>query len=173
MGFETPVDVHSRDPYRYDVRDIRTVCSAAFSLQEILYHNIAPIQAVMFERGVFEECGGLDEGMDVLEDWDMWIRFAAKNPFLFVPKTTSVYRVPANRTTNKERQKQLDAALDTVRSRYSHLETGNSSGSLKNAMLKTRSNTGMKGFVYRVIRKGYRTLRAAKMMIRRRMGRTI
>ena len=169
MGFETPIEVHSREPYRYTIHDIRTTCSAAFDLQEILYHNIAPIQAVMFEKCVFETCGGLDETMDVLEDWDMWIRYALQYPFLFVPKTTSVYRVPADPDTNERRRKELDGALQTVRERYKNVHCEGKETSFKVKVLSRRTNS----IVFRCVRKAYHLMNSAKRRVRRRLGKTM
>lgn len=173
MGFETPIEVQSREPYRYDIKDIRTTCSAAFDLQELLYHNIAPIQAVMFEKSIFIECGGLDETLDVLEDMDMWIRYGIHTPFLFVPKTTSVYRVPANRKSNLRREHELDAALDEVRGRYAYMVKHETKMSIKGRILRDRTNSGVKGGVYRCIRGVYRTARRIKERVKKCSGRTI
>lgn len=169
MGFETLIEVHSKEPYSYTIRDIRTTCSAEFDLQELLYHNIAPIQAVMFERHVFKTCGGLDETLDVLEDWDMWIRYAIRYPFLFVPKTTSVYRVPADRDVNERRRNELDRVLQTVRERYKDVHCEVKEASFKVKLLSRRTNNIM----FRCMRKGYHLMNKAKRCIRRRIGKTL
>lgn len=172
MGFETPIEVQSREPYRYVVKDIKTTFSADFDLQELLCHNIAPIQAVMFEKSIFEECGGLDEKLNMLEDMDMWIRYGIHAPFLFVPKTTSAYRVPANVKENSQRERELDAALDEVRGRYAHMLMCDTKVSIKKRILRGRTNSGIKGLAYRCIRGAHRMIRMVKQKIKKRYGKT-
>ena len=60
----------------------------------LCYMNYFPIQSVMFERSLYEECGGFDTNSEMLEDWDFWLRMALKADFLFVPEITSVYYTP-------------------------------------------------------------------------------
>ena len=80
-----------------------------FSRIRLLEINLFPIQAVMFERNIYEKYGGMDEELDNLEDWEMWQRYSAENTYLYVPKTTSLYRVPAKQENYKERQEELDS----------------------------------------------------------------
>lgn len=42
------------------------------------------------------EIGGFDESLPPAEDWDMWLRLAAKYPFVGVPFTQVLYRVSTN-----------------------------------------------------------------------------
>ena len=72
----------------------------------------------MFEKSLFEEYGGLDETLDALEDWDLWVRYSLHTDFLCIPKTTSIYRVPGNQEIDKKRQKDLDDALLIVREKH-------------------------------------------------------
>ena len=72
----------------------------------------------MFEKALFEEHGGLDETVDALEDWDMWVRYSLYTDFAFVLKTTSMYRVPAVKNINEKRQKELDNALILMREKH-------------------------------------------------------
>lgn len=173
MGFETPIEVHSREPYSYTIRDIRTTCSAKFDLQEILYHNITPIQAVMFEKEVFETCGGLDETLNVMEDWEMWIRYALKYPFLCVPKTTSIYRVPAERTVSEQRRREMDAAQDLVKARYAQHALKQETMSVKKQILRYRKNSGAAGMFFCVIRSMYRGMMDIRHSVLKRMGKTL
>lgn len=117
-SFETPVVVESKDPYIYDVRNYLGVHKQPFSRIVLCHHNYIPIQSIMFEKSLFEKYGGLDETVDALEDWDMWVRYSLHTDFEFVLKTTSVYRVPAVREINEKRQKELDGALLIMREKH-------------------------------------------------------
>ena len=117
-AFETPVDVESRDPYIYKVHHYLEVYKTKFNRVELCYHNYIPIQCIMFEKSLFEEYGGLDESLDALEDWDLWVRYACHTDFDTVEKTTSVYRVPQKRDVSEKRQKELDDALLLVREKH-------------------------------------------------------
>ena len=113
-AFETQFDVLSRVPYKYYVKYISVVHKEIFTRLELYSHNLFPIQTVMFSRKVYNECGGFDEKMDALEDWDLWIRYSLKYNFNYVNDTTSLYRVPLHPTISKERQKFIDGYMDYI-----------------------------------------------------------
>lgn len=117
FAFETPIKVISKDPYKYEIDFYFGVYKEVFSKIALCHHNYIPIQCIMFEKTLFEECGGLDESLDALEDWDMWIRYSLHTDFTCIKKTTSIYRVPKDRTISKVRQKALDDALSVVRNK--------------------------------------------------------
>lgn len=118
FAFETPIEVFSRSPYRYQVHDYLSIHKQRFNKILLCHHNYIPIQCILFEKSLFLEYGGLDETLDALEDWDMWVRYSTHADFVCVEKTTSLYRVPYNRTVNAARQKDLDDALKLVRQKH-------------------------------------------------------
>ena len=74
------------------------------TLWEVLQDNPAAIQAVVFHKSLYQECGGLDKTLDALEDWDLWARYALHTSFVCVEKATSLYRVPDERTPAGKRR---------------------------------------------------------------------
>lgn len=118
FGFETPIEVISKEPYQYSVKHYNGTYKQEFDKIMLCHHNYIPIQTIMFEKSLFEEYGGLDERLDALEDWDLWVRYSLHTDFTCVPKTTSLYRVPYNRRENAKRQKALDDALVIVRNKH-------------------------------------------------------
>lgn len=117
FAFETPIKVISKDPYKYEIDLYCGIYKEPFSKIALCHHNYIPIQCIMFENTLFEECGGLDESLDALEDWDMWIRYSLHTDFACIKKTTSIYRVPKDRAISKARQKALDDALSVLRNK--------------------------------------------------------
>ena len=118
FGFETPITVHSRDPYRYTIHGYKCVHRQQYNAVMLCHHNYIPIQTIMFEKSLFEEYGGLDESVDALEDWDLWVRYSQYTDFACVEKTTSIYRVPYDREIDAKRQKELDDALIEMREKH-------------------------------------------------------
>lgn len=118
FAFETPIEIHSREPYKYTVKKYREIHKQEFDKITLCHHNYIPIQTIMFEKSLFEEYGGLDENLDALEDWDLWVRYSLYTDFTCIKKTTSIYRVPYNRKNNVERQRALDEALVVVRNKH-------------------------------------------------------
>lgn len=86
-----------------------------FSHEELSWRNFIPIQAIVFERQLFEQWGGFNESFDHLEDWDLWRRYADGAHFSLVPKTTSLYRTPSITEVSSSRQALLDAAYKEVK----------------------------------------------------------
>lgn len=123
LAYETPIIIHSKNPYEYQEVYHNLIYKQPFNRLTLFHHNYIPIQAIMFEKSLFEQYGGLDETLDALEDWDLWVRYALKNDFLYIPKVTSIYRVPFNREVNEERQKALDEALEVVRAKHQSYRT--------------------------------------------------
>lgn len=81
--------------------------------------NFMPIQTVMFHRSLFEQYGGFRENLDALEDWDLWLRYAAHVDFEYVNNITSLYRVPLIRF---QRDKVLFKAYSEVSKLFEEYE---------------------------------------------------
>lgn len=118
MAFETPIIIESKEPYIYKEMYHNLIHRQAFNRTMLFHHNYIPIQTIMFEKDLFLENGGFDENLDVLEDWDLWVRYALSNKFYFINKVTSMYRVPFNKVENEERHNQLHNALESVRAKH-------------------------------------------------------
>ena len=80
-----------------------SVLRQPFDFDVLQHHNYFAIQSVLFERRLFEQRGGFDEDMDALEDWTLWIRYAWNHRFVYVPKVTSLFRIPFDSTKAQER----------------------------------------------------------------------
>lgn len=60
---------------------------------------------VLIRRNVLEEVGLFDESLRAAEDRDLWIRLAARYPFVAVPKAQILYRIsPTSMSANIIRQ---------------------------------------------------------------------
>jgi glycosyltransferase involved in cell wall biosynthesis len=68
-----------------------------YNEQTLHVKNLFPIQAVMFHRDLFNSFGGFDESLELLEDWDLWLRYSTITSFVPVRKTTSEFRVPVGK----------------------------------------------------------------------------
>jgi GT2 family glycosyltransferase len=97
---------------------------APFDRGRLWYQNYLPIQSVLFHRSLFERHGGFAEDMDQLEDWNLWTRYTLDADFAMVPKTTSKYRVPADKRESKQRQEKLNAAYADAVARQRALRSG-------------------------------------------------
>ena len=110
LAWETQTEFLDRQDAQYEeVMHVTRHCQR-FDRLTLWHHNYLPIQAVLFKRRLFEQHGGFDEGMDQLEDWNLWTRYTLEDDFVLVEKTTSKYRVPANSRIAAERQALLDLA---------------------------------------------------------------
>lgn len=47
----------------------------------------------LIKKQAFDELGGFDESLSAAEDWDLYIRLAARYPFVGVPRVQILYRV--------------------------------------------------------------------------------
>lgn len=84
----------------------------------LCYMNYIPIQSIMFQKSLFEQYGGLDEHLKMLEDWDLWVRYSAHSDFLFVPVITSVYHTPYKGKKKHRREAGMHHTEDIVIQKY-------------------------------------------------------
>lgn len=61
-------------------------------LEEILQRNIIDCPSVLVRRQCFEQVGVFDRTLRSVEDWEMWIRIAARYPFAVTPEPLVYYR---------------------------------------------------------------------------------
>ncbi len=113
-AFETQIDVKTTNPYKYLVKNVAVIHKEIYTPEKLYCSNIFPIQTVMFKKDVYKKCGGFDEKMDALEDWDLWIRFSLKYNFHYLNDTTSLYRVPLHKDVSIKRQEFIDSYLNYI-----------------------------------------------------------
>lgn len=125
LAFQVPTRVLATDPLCYEEKGYAVIHRQPFSRPILWHHNYLPIQAVMFRRRLYEQQGGFDETLENLEDWNLWTRYSLEHDFLLVEKTTSLYRVPADKKEMVRRQKGLDGyyekAVEKQRALQVHL----------------------------------------------------
>jgi GT2 family glycosyltransferase len=121
MAFETPIKKLSDSPYVYEELEKRVVYKQPFNRIYLFYSNYITIQNVLFNKKLYEELNGFDEKLDFFEDWDLWIRYSLSTDFLFVPKLTSIYRVPGEKEEKTARDQAFAKALPQIREKEKDL----------------------------------------------------
>jgi GT2 family glycosyltransferase len=96
LAYEVPTRVTSREPLVYVEAGRYVVHRRPFTPADLFARNFLPIQAVVFRSELFERLGGFSETLDMLEDWDLWIRYLVPESIVQVPQVTSLHRVPAD-----------------------------------------------------------------------------
>ncbi|ANI59148.1 glycosyltransferase family 2 protein [Pseudomonas sp. GR 6-02] len=81
-----------------------------YDYEVLLDHNYIAIQSLLFQKNLFLQRGGFQTDMSSLEDWNLWLRYGYGNKFVYVPKTTSLFRTPGDPTVRVERHMQLHDA---------------------------------------------------------------
>lgn len=100
---EHQIKTKRSEKYPYKVK--RKIIRYAQPYNKLLlcYMNYLPIQSILFHRSLFEQYGGFDETLNVLEDWDIWVRYSMACDFLFIPEVTSIYYTPYKSKKKQER----------------------------------------------------------------------
>lgn len=98
-------------PYSEDFSRIMLFRRAYIHLSTVLYH-----------RECFERLGGFDETLEVLEDWDLFFRYAQDYDFTHVPRATAAFRIRSDQS-NAVTALRRDFAETRTRlfARYIHL----------------------------------------------------
>jgi glycosyltransferase involved in cell wall biosynthesis len=62
-------------------------------------HIMTP--SIVVRRAVYEELGAFDERLICAEDWEMWVRIAARYPIWFEPRPLAAYRIHEDSNTER------------------------------------------------------------------------
>lgn len=72
-------------------------------LPTLVINNFIGTSTVLIRRAVFLEFGGFDRSLKALEDWDLWVKVAAKYPLGYIADPVVRYRVHAKSTSRSTR----------------------------------------------------------------------
>lgn len=100
---ERQIRITGRYPYVFRVKRKLVRYKQPFNRLMLYYQNYIPIQSILFSRNFYDVKGGFDERMDMLEDWDLWIRYSTYSKFSFLQEITSAYYILFNRQNRKSR----------------------------------------------------------------------
>ena len=104
LAHEVVTSIESYTPYVYTEYKQYIRFNRVFNRESLWMGNYLPIQSVLFNKSLFLENGGFDVKFDVLEDWDLWVRYSCNHKFISVPEVTSMYRVPREHSKRKSRE---------------------------------------------------------------------
>lgn len=91
----------------------------------LLYtQNYIPIQCMLFERSLFEKLGGLDERLEVFEDWDLWVRYSTITDFRYIDHVTSYYLVSCSRKKKKHRALEFRNGSEQIYKKFQKYQVG-------------------------------------------------
>ena len=68
------------------------IATWTFNYDQLLAQNYLPVHTWLHDRVLWEEVGGFDTHMDMLEDWDFLIRAAQRRNFVAAKRITCEYR---------------------------------------------------------------------------------
>ena len=90
-----------------------------FDRDALLVNNYIPILAVLHRRDLVDELGGFDTSFEVLEDWELWVRWSRKHDFHRVPKVTCNVRLRDDQSsTTTGRQRDHHPCARRIHERY-------------------------------------------------------
>jgi glycosyltransferase involved in cell wall biosynthesis len=70
-------------------------------LQRIAVEQRIMTPSIVVRREVYEELGGFDSRLICSEDWEMWVRIAARYPVWYEPEPLAVYRMHSASNTGR------------------------------------------------------------------------
>jgi glycosyltransferase involved in cell wall biosynthesis len=120
-SLECPTRTLSLHPLVLEEKQKKWFGAARFSRRSLWHYNYIPIQAILFRRECYEKYGGLEERLDCLEDWDLWLRYTAERDFVSTDKPTSIFRMPADENILLARRDQHITYLPELRKRQKAL----------------------------------------------------
>jgi len=101
-------------------------------LPMLIVNNSVSTSTVMVKREAFFEVGGFDKSLRALQDWDLWLKLAAKHELGYLPESFTQYMVHSGSTSRSPRKTlpyhikiiNRTFAPDGVGAAYPHLRRG-------------------------------------------------
>ena len=92
-----------------------------YNPEELLATNFIPIMTFLHAKSLVEKCGGFDESLEVLEDWDFLLRLSKQTEFHLIPHITAEYRFYASKGQQNsiiQKRKLLTPSIRKIYDRY-------------------------------------------------------
>jgi len=97
-------------------------CPSGFIFNDLLLHHLVWTGTVMLKKSVLDDVGLFDESLKTAEDYDLWLRIAAKHRVDYIPKILSGYRRGhCSLTTDKNSKNKKYTKPDTVKVIENHI----------------------------------------------------
>jgi glycosyltransferase involved in cell wall biosynthesis len=92
---ETPDRIQPRTAF-----EIHGGAQRGWVLERLVMTNFVPSQSVVIRRSALDAVGLFDEAYRIGEDWDLWLRLAARYPVDFIPDVVAMRRQHGENITN-------------------------------------------------------------------------
>ncbi|MFK8068608.1 MAG: glycosyltransferase [Gammaproteobacteria bacterium] len=115
LAEEIPSEISSYTPFIHEDGTKKLSFQRTFSRGALFVNNNLAIQCVLFRKSLFVKHGGFDPELERLEDWNLWVRYASKDDFIFVNHVGSMYRTPFSIHEILLRDKMLDRYYSRAR----------------------------------------------------------
>ncbi|CAM4441671.1 MAG: hypothetical protein LEGION0398_MBIBDBAK_00587 [Legionellaceae bacterium] len=106
-AFEVPTIIKNLSPLEYTEYGYHFAKMHGFSRPQLWLTNYIPIQTILFKKALYEQYGGFDLDLNCLEDWNLWMRYSSNADFLYVLKTTSLFRTLADYKQQIKRYREI------------------------------------------------------------------
>jgi len=73
--------------------DRMSTCFSDMVFKFLLRKNFIPTSTVMMKKGLYERYGGMDAGLTISHDWDLWLRIAFEVPIHFVNEQLGLLQI--------------------------------------------------------------------------------
>jgi len=114
--------------------------SEEFSKIKLLQKAYIHIVTFMHHREVYDRLGGFDESLEVLEDWDMFFRYAQDYDFLHVKEPTARFEIRDDESNAINRyRKEFVETRSRLFMKYSHMAVSELVGQVEAGMLEVQS----------------------------------
>lgn len=102
-------------------REKTSIPKAAPLLMDLAYRNSFLTIATLFRNDAYQTVGGINPNLDVLEDWDLWLRLMLKGDVIALPELLSVQYIRKNALGDAAQSKRDDHLKATIALRNHYL----------------------------------------------------
>ncbi len=116
---------HTNSLYIGERQDGRTKRSdltpqfGGFVFDKLVLNNFITTSTVIIHKELFLKAGGFNVSLDALEDWQLWLSIAYKNPLHYQQEVLAQYRVHGD-STSRQARKSLPLHLQVINNTFSH-----------------------------------------------------
>jgi glycosyltransferase involved in cell wall biosynthesis len=109
-------------------------------LQDIAYQNSLLTISTLFRRDIAMACGGINPDLDVLEDWDLWLRLLLKGDMVVCPMVLANQELRPQESGYSANTKRVDHLTAMIKIQNHHLRNDLNAGTASLGVLLNPHN---------------------------------